>query len=367
MAARANYLGYAQPFQSVAEAHAANGCASDSMARQLISKLVSGPRACLWLLFLIAATGACALEPTTPLASYGRQTWVMENGLPQNTVQVLLQTRDGFLWLGTEAGLVRFDGVGFEVFDKGSSPTLPGNDIHALLESRDGALWIGTSEGLARWKNGATLFTTKEGLPDNDVLQLSQLDDGTVRIWTSGGPADFAGERIEALKNADGYPRTALPLPGEHRDRILFSEPLAEGMVATGGRGSLTLARGKNSARATTLATGKDLPGSRIQTVVADHQGALWIGTNGGLVRWAAGKLERFPRHRSAGVRFRPERDGRPRRQCLGGDGNRRPAYSARPAFQGADRARWPFLRQHHDCGRRTARARCGWAPAAAA
>jgi len=66
---------------------------------------------------MISCAVACmALEPTTPLASYGRQSWVMENGLPQNTVQSLVQTRDGFVWLGTEVGLVRFDGTGFQVF-----------------------------------------------------------------------------------------------------------------------------------------------------------------------------------------------------------------------------------------------------------
>ena len=75
-----------------------------------------------------------ALEPSTPLANYGRQTWVMENGLPQNTVQALVQTRDGFVWLGTEVGLVRFDGNGFQVFDRNSTPALPGNDVRCLLE-----------------------------------------------------------------------------------------------------------------------------------------------------------------------------------------------------------------------------------------
>jgi len=68
----------------------------------------------------------------------------MENGLPQNTVQALVQTRDGFVWLGTEVGLVRFDGNGFADFDRSSSPALPGNDVRCLLETRDGALWIGT-------------------------------------------------------------------------------------------------------------------------------------------------------------------------------------------------------------------------------
>ena len=88
-----------------------------------------------------------ALEPTTPLASYGRQSWVMENGLPQNTVQALVQTRNGFVWLGTEVGLVRFDGVGFQVFDKTSTPALPGSDVQCLLAASDGSLWIGLSAG----------------------------------------------------------------------------------------------------------------------------------------------------------------------------------------------------------------------------
>src|SRR6266568_7065395 len=95
---------------------------------------------------LLAFTFVCeALEPTSPLASYARQSWVMENGLPQNTVQALAQTRDGFVWLGTEVGLVRFDGNGFVLFDQSTSPALPGNDMRCLFESHDGAMWIGTS------------------------------------------------------------------------------------------------------------------------------------------------------------------------------------------------------------------------------
>ncbi len=79
----------------------------------------------------------------------------MENGLPQNTVQAIAQTRDGFIWLGTEVGLVRFDGNNFVLFDQNSKPALPGNDVSCLLAASDGALWIGTSEGLARLQNGS--------------------------------------------------------------------------------------------------------------------------------------------------------------------------------------------------------------------
>ena len=91
------------------------------------------------LALLGCALSSFALEPSTALANYGRQAWVMENGLPQNTVQALAQTDDGFIWLGTEVGLVRFDGNGFQVFDQNSIPALPGNDVRCLLATIDGA------------------------------------------------------------------------------------------------------------------------------------------------------------------------------------------------------------------------------------
>jgi ligand-binding sensor domain-containing protein len=151
----------------------------------------------LAVLLLASALAGQALEPTTSLANYGRQSWGMENGLPQNTVQALVQTRDGFVWLGTEVGLVRFDGNAFAVFDKNSSPALPGSDVRCLLAARDGALWIGTSEGLARWKNGAlAVFTTVNGLPGNGIQAIVEDAAGGLRVETDGGSARLAGGRF---------------------------------------------------------------------------------------------------------------------------------------------------------------------------
>src|SRR5688572_9945552 len=72
--------------------------------------------------------------------------WTTENGLPQNDVKVV-QTRDGYLWVGTNGGLARFDGIHFTIFDTGATPELKSNRIRALLEDRDGNLWIGTENG----------------------------------------------------------------------------------------------------------------------------------------------------------------------------------------------------------------------------
>src|SRR5487761_2041521 len=98
--------------------------------------------ACIAALLCVLGAGARALEPTTPVARMGRQAWTMENGLPQNTVQALLASRSGFLWMGTELGLVRFDGNGFLTLSAATRPQFTASDVTGIFEGRDGALWV---------------------------------------------------------------------------------------------------------------------------------------------------------------------------------------------------------------------------------
>jgi len=247
------------------------------------------------LLFGSSVTGM-ALEPTTPLASYGRQAWGMENGLPQNTVQALAQTPDGFVWVGTEVGLVRFDGNGFQVFDKNSAPALPGNDVRCLLAAKDGALWIGTGDGLARWKDGAvTAYTTQQGLPGNQILFLGQDETGSVWPWTDQGLAKQSGERFIRAGNPDTWPNMATPFLRETPAHAGFFATLPNDILVTGDRKSLWLARSHGYIAVAHLTVGNEIPGTRIQTILADRASSLWIGTNGGLARWANGKLQTLP------------------------------------------------------------------------
>jgi ligand-binding sensor domain-containing protein len=106
-------------------------------------------------LLLLAGTRSSALDPHRSLKEFGHQAWVTENGLPQNTVQAIIQTRDGYLWVGTQEGLARFDGLNFTVFDKENTPVFKSNDIRFLYEDQQGRLWISTSYGLVCRHNGA--------------------------------------------------------------------------------------------------------------------------------------------------------------------------------------------------------------------
>ena len=210
----------------------------------------------------------------------------MENGLPQNTVQTLVQTQDGFVWLGTEVGLVRFDGNSFQVFDKNSRPALPGNDVRCLLATKDGALWIGTSDGLARWKDGAIKpYTTREGLPGNSIRALSLLQNGDVLATTEDGEAGLNGDRVVPV----AYDRLSSIDP---RLEPIFATRMTNGRQAQATNTEVTLLGEGKDMR---WRVGHELPGSRVQALFADREGALWIGTNGGLVRYAEEKLQLLP------------------------------------------------------------------------
>jgi ligand-binding sensor domain-containing protein len=89
--------------------------------------------------------------PETPLSNaWGHKAWSSENGLPQNSVHRILQTRNGYLWVATEGGVARFNGLQFTIFNQESEPAFTSNDTCCLAEDRSGGLWIGTAAGLLR-------------------------------------------------------------------------------------------------------------------------------------------------------------------------------------------------------------------------
>ncbi len=241
--------------------------------------------ALLGLCLLGCGAAGWGLQPTTPLADYARQAWVMENGLPQDTVHALAQTQDGFVWIGTEAGLARFDGNSFLVLDMHSQPQLPSGDIRCLLATSDGALWIGTGDGLARLQGGSVrVYTTAQGLPANGILSL-ELRNGHVAASTSSGDVMLDGDTIVPVGRVGGVSPEMAETPA-------FAARLSSGERVRATHTTVELMQRGKLVR---WSVGKELPGTRMQVLLADREGTLWIGTNGGLARYAEGRLERLP------------------------------------------------------------------------
>ena len=127
-----------------------------------------------------------ALDPDKPFSQYVLDAWSIEQGLPQITVHSLTQDDQGYMWIGTQAGVARFDGVSFTTYSSDNTPELPGNFIQDLLTDSKGRVWIATYKGLTRYEKGS--FTHINRDTDNQPLQLNVLkvdEDPHGRIWLS--------------------------------------------------------------------------------------------------------------------------------------------------------------------------------------
>src|SRR5262245_22515098 len=134
-----------------------------------------------------------------PSLAQGRfDSWTTENGLPQNTVRAIKQTRDGYLWVATENGLARFDGVRFTVFNKLNTPGITGNRFTSLCESHDGDLWAAIEGGgVIRYHDGVfTAYTTKDGLLTNIVRRVDEDAAGTIWIYHPNGVSKWRNGRL---------------------------------------------------------------------------------------------------------------------------------------------------------------------------
>src|SRR5579859_3360178 len=154
----------------------------------------------LWICALLIFGGDTArlyaLQPGKALTQYSVTVWGQQQGLPQDTIRAITQTTDGFLWVGTDEGLARFDGYEFVSFGKDQG-NLPSNSVNVLAAGSDGALWIGTPGGLTRCSQGRfQTFTQKDGLPGNAVTALFVDHRGALWIVASGNLSRFDGSRF---------------------------------------------------------------------------------------------------------------------------------------------------------------------------
>ena len=140
-------------------------------------------KACAFIILLACCPYASALGPSLDINQYAHTAWTIRDGALKSIVTTIAQTPDGYLWLGTELGIVRFDGDRFVPWQPPAGENLPSTYIMKLLLARDGRLWIGTRSGLASWKDGPLLRYPEVTSP---VFELLEDREGTV--WAGTGP-----------------------------------------------------------------------------------------------------------------------------------------------------------------------------------
>jgi diguanylate cyclase (GGDEF)-like protein len=220
-----------------------------------------------------------ALDPEKALTQYGLDSW--QEGLPQSSLHAVVQTPDGYLWVGTQQGLARFDGVRFTAFDTSNTPGLRSNLISSLLVDRAGRLWIGTwAGGLSRMEDGRFVtFTTADGLASDVVHSLLETDEG-LYVGTDEGLSLFRGGRFETVAGLAGETVKAL-----HRD--------PQGRLFIGADGGGLFVKDKGSRVVRFAVQGAPLH-PRVRALVTDRRGRLWVGTDGGIFCVANGHARRY-------------------------------------------------------------------------
>jgi signal transduction histidine kinase/ligand-binding sensor domain-containing protein len=223
-------------------------------------------------ILLLGDAPARALNPTRAISQYAHTTWRMQQGIFPGNPTAVTQTADGYLWVGTRGGLLRFDGVRFVPWTAPDGSALPNDEIRALLGARDGGLWIGTRRGLMEWKDGRLItFPAVSGY----IQEL--LEDQTGAIWalregsiSATGPlCRISAGRAQCFDTSDGIPADARGGESMTID--------AQGNVSFGTTRML-IHMGPGSPTAYTPPALKSNDAAGIQSLATDADGSLWVG-----------------------------------------------------------------------------------------
>jgi ligand-binding sensor domain-containing protein len=295
---------------------------------------------CTRFAFALLACGVCgsslALDPTLQPSQYILDNWQTAEGLPQTSAQTIARTPDGYLWVGTQEGLARFDGIRFVVFDSVKEPAIPDKHISVLYVDRLGQLWIGTRAGIARF-DGAHFraIAPDSGLAHAYVRTIAEDANGLLWVGTETGLFQVEHDEVRAfgadrglragmavrglLQDAYGALWVAaesqlyryaggrferMPLyAGDEDDKVTAMQSDSAGALWFGTLKGAVLRRSADQ-NEIIIARGRFLSGIRVLSF--DRDANLWIGTRGaGLVRWRDGQLATLDKNQFDGADLR--------------------------------------------------------------
>ena len=194
------------------------------------------------------------------------------DGLPQNRARSLVQTHDGFLWVGTQDGLARFNGINFQTYDKENTPSLKHNDITSLFVADDSSLWIGTFNGLTQWKNGVFV---SHSVTTGPVRGIAADPEGNLWIGTMNkGIYKYKNGKFDSTTLSQGLTNNSLNIFTVDHEGNLW--------MAISGKGCDVYRHGKWSF----YNTRTGFPSNSVRSFCVGSDSTIWIGTEKGLVRW---------------------------------------------------------------------------------
>ncbi len=274
--------------------------------------------------FLCGFYSVQALQPHTTANQYKHQLWNTEDGLPTNTIQAIQQTADGYLWLGTPAGLVRFDGQSFKTYDKddlnssssdviclfvdsegslwigtngggviqyndnrftnmNTAHGLASNVVWSITEDHDNSLWFATDKGLNRYRDGSLkIFTEKDGLPDSYIWSVFEDSNGDLWVGTRSGLSVLHDKTFQTYTTKDGLSSaTVFCIREDLSKRIWIATPSGLNMFYNGQFAQFTTKQGLRT--------------NDIYTLFVSRNGDVWVGTSkAGMGRIRNLKFENF-------------------------------------------------------------------------